>query len=82
MKKRIKKTKKIAKKKTVRGKITKNMIIAEIITKYPKARKVFAEVGLMCALCGFSGQETLEQGAISHGFDIQKLLKKLNSAVK
>jgi hybrid cluster-associated redox disulfide protein len=79
--KKIKKPKR-AKKKTIPKIITKDMILGEVIAKYPKTKEVFARLGLMCAICGFSMQETVEQAASVHGFDLEKLLNELNKVVR
>lgn len=63
-------------------KITKDMIIGEIVNKYPETANVFMKNGLQCIGCMMAMMETLEQGAKSHGIDMEKLLKELNEAVK
>ena len=63
-------------------KITKDMIIGEVVNKYPETVDVFMKNGLQCIGCMMAMMETLEQGAKSHGIDMEKLLKELNEAVK
>ncbi len=63
-------------------KITKDMIIGEVVNKYPETTDVFMKNGLQCIGCMMAMMETLEQGAKSHGIDMEKLLKELNEAVK
>ena len=77
-KKKSQKRKHIAKKKLL---ITKDMTIGEIIEKYPKAAQILLEQGLMCVSCGMAQMETLEQGALTHELDINKLLRILNKAL-
>jgi hybrid cluster-associated redox disulfide protein len=80
-----KKSKKLPKRKHVTKKkllITKEMTIGEIIEKYPKAAQILLEEGLMCVSCGMAQMETLEQGALSHNLDVNKLLKALNNSLK
>jgi len=64
----------------MKEKITKNMLLGEVVNKYPKAVEVFMKYGLPCAMCGVAFSETVEQGAASHGIDLKKLLMDLNKA--
>ena len=61
--------------------ITKEMSISEIVSKYPMTVPVFFQHGLMCVGCAAARFETLEQGAMAHGIDVDGLLKGLNEAV-
>jgi len=67
-------------------KITKEMTIDEIFTKFPQRSQRLAQemmaAGLNCVGCGASVWETLEGGVLGHGFstgDLERLLKKLNA---
>lgn len=68
-------------KKQVKEKISKGMTIHEIVQKYPKTQEVFIKFGMTCFGCPFALQETLEQGALSHGIEIDKILKSLNDKI-
>ena len=59
-------------------KINKHMTFAEIMQKEPEAGYFLAEKGLFCGGCAMAQFETLEQGAIAHGIDPDKLEKELN----
>ncbi|MEM5872554.1 MAG: DUF1858 domain-containing protein [Candidatus Aenigmatarchaeota archaeon] len=63
-------------------KITKNMILGEVVRKYPETVNVFIKHGLPCAMCNIAFSESIEQGAISHGINLSKLLKDLNNSIK
>lgn len=63
-------------------KITKDMKFSEVIKKYPKIAPIFLKHGLSCIGCPFAAQETIEQGAKSHGVDVEVLLKDLNTSLK
>ncbi len=65
-----------------KGKITKGMSVHEILTKYPETISVFQDHGLHCIGCFAAAFETLEQGAMAHGLDIDKLLKDLNISLE
>ena len=81
-KKIVKKTKRAVKKFKKAAKITKNMNLRAVLSKYPRTSEVFAQLGLTCAVCGFSAIETIEQAAEAHGIDITMLLKELNKVAK
>lgn len=83
--------KKVKAKKTVKTKkavksakkieIKPNMIIAEVIEKYPEAIKVFYDYGITCVGCFLASSETIEQGIGAHGLDVKKFIKDLNEIV-
>ena len=64
------------------AKITKDMLIGEVVEKYPKTAEVFFKNGLQCLGCAMAGMETIEQGAKGHGMDIEKLMKELNEKLE
>jgi hybrid cluster-associated redox disulfide protein len=64
----------------MKEKITKDMILGEVISKYPKTVEIFMKHGLPCAMCHIAFSETIEQGAASHGINLKSLLKDLNKA--
>jgi hybrid cluster-associated redox disulfide protein len=76
------KTKKVAR--TVKAKeiITKDMILGDLMQKHPEAAQVFFNNSLPCAMCHMASDETIEQAAVSHGVDLDSLLKDLNKLVK
>ncbi|MFZ5391657.1 MAG: DUF1858 domain-containing protein, partial [Patescibacteria group bacterium] len=63
-------------------KIGKEMNIAEVVEKYPQTREIFFDLGLGCVGCVASSFETLEEGLLAHGLDVDEVLKKLNSSLK
>ncbi len=66
------------KKKVTNKVITKTMTFGELISKYPKKAEKLAKKGMMCHGCPMAMMETIEQGAIAHGIDPDKLVKELN----
>jgi len=62
--------------------ITKDMTIAEVVSKYPKAIPVLMKYGMHCIGCPMALQETLEQGLAEHGMNIDKMIDELNKIVK
>jgi hybrid cluster-associated redox disulfide protein len=59
-------------------KITKSMSFGEILNRYPKAGEILMKKGLHCIGCGMAMFESLEQGAIMHGINPDKLVQELN----
>lgn len=60
--------------------ITREMSITEIVKKFPKTIEVFFRYGMHCFGCMTAHFENLEQGAVAHGIDVDKLLIDLNNA--
>ena len=59
--------------------ITKNMTFHEVMRKSPEVVKVLASFNLGCVGCMGAQNETLAQGAIAHGLDVEELLTALNA---
>jgi hybrid cluster-associated redox disulfide protein len=62
--------------------ITKHMILSDVVQQYPETAEVFMRFGLHCIGCHVAAFETIEQGAMSHGIDVDELIKELNLAIK
>ena len=58
---------------------TKDMTFHEIMRKSPKASRVLESFNLGCLGCMGAQHETLEQGAMAHGLDVDELLTALNA---
>ena len=63
-------------------KITKDMLIADVVTRHPETIEVFQKHGMGCFGCAMARMESIEDGVLSHGIDVAKLVKDLNKAVK
>jgi hybrid cluster-associated redox disulfide protein len=67
------------------SKITKGMLVAEVVEKHPQLVEVLTEeYGLHCIGCFAAEMETLEQGAAGHGMtkaEITKMVKNLNELI-
>jgi len=63
------------------GTITKDMSIMEIVQRYPETVPVFMRHGLHCLGCAIAQFETLEQGVVAHGMDLEALLADLNASI-
>lgn len=61
--------------------ITKDMGIIEVVRKYPQTIEVFMKQGMGCLGCAAAHFETIEEGALAHEMDVDKLMEALNAAV-
>lgn len=82
MKKTKTKNKSAKNAKKSKGLIKKNMYFSELMLKYPKAAEILMKRGMHCFGCSMSANETIEQGAIMHGWNPDKLVKELNMKIK
>ena len=69
-------------------KITKNILIAEILAENPEKAQLLSEImidfGIHCVGCGAAAFETLEQGVLGHGFseeELNRLILLLNQTI-
>lgn len=65
--------------------IQRSMRVSDILTLLPNAASLLAEYGLSCFHCSANSIETLEEGALSHGFAddvIDDLVTDLNELLK
>jgi len=61
--------------------VTNDMTIAEIIELYPMTAEVFTDWGLNCAMCHIGAIETIEEGALAHGFssnEVTSIIEEIN----
>lgn len=70
---------------TTNLKIKKEMLIVEIIEKYPQIAEILVdEYGLHCIGCMGARMETLEDGLMAHGMTAKQMvttIKKLNELI-
>ena len=64
------------------GKIKKEMTFEEIMKEYPETIEILFEHGMHCIGCSMAGMETLEQGAMAHGLDVDNIIKEMNAKIK
>lgn len=60
-------------------KITKDMIVGDVLDLDSGAATYFFEIGMHCLGCPASRGETIEQACSVHGADADLLVEKLNS---
>jgi hybrid cluster-associated redox disulfide protein len=61
--------------------ITKDNKIEEVVTQYPETMMVFMKHGLHCVGCHVSAFESIEDGAMAHGIDVDALVDDLNRVI-
>lgn len=61
--------------------ITKDAKIEEVVTQYPETMMVFMKHGLHCVGCHVSAFESIEDGAMAHGIDVDALVEDLNRVI-
>lgn len=61
--------------------ITKEMVIGEVLEKYPQTAKIFLAMGMECLGCPSSTMESVEGAALTHGKDPDKLVEELNKKI-
>lgn len=64
------------------AKITKDMIIGDVISVFPEAIEVILEYGIHCIGCHGAMYETLEMGCAIHGINADALCKEINKRIK
>ncbi len=62
--------------------ITKDMMIQDIVVRYPETIPVFERHGLGCCTCLAGEFENLESGAIVHSVKVEELLRDLRAVVR
>lgn len=59
-------------------KITKDMLIADILKQKPQAIGTLMSFGMGCVMCPASQMESLEEACMVHGMDADIILEALN----
>jgi len=62
-------------------KITKDMIILEVLQKHPETFDIFMDHEIGCAMCHAAEFETINEGLLSHGIDVDKFVDLLNEKI-
>ena len=65
--------------------ISKDMLIADIVSRHPELIEYIMDYGVHCIGCGAAMFETLEQGFAGHGMpekEIDKAVEELNKIIR
>lgn len=60
-------------------KITKEMTFHQVLQMSPEVAKILGKYRLGCVGCMGAMNETLAQGAVAHGLDVNDILRDLNA---
>ena len=63
------------------AKVTKDMLIGQLITLDPNIAPILMRAGMHCLGCPSSQMESIEQAAMVHGVDAQGLVDQINDAL-
>ncbi|MCM8711415.1 DUF1858 domain-containing protein [Clostridium sp. SYSU_GA19001] len=63
-------------------KVTGNMTIGEVVRLHPDAARVLMSFGMGCVGCPSAQMETLEEGALVHGIDVNEMIEALNKLLE
>lgn len=61
--------------------ITKDMIIGDVLDKYPTTAPLFLNMGMHCLGCPASRGESIAEACMVHGADADQLVKALNDHI-
>jgi len=64
------------------NKISKDMLIGELLQMDPDMAGVLVSGGMHCVGCPSAQSETLEEAAIVHGIDPELLVTKINTFIE
>lgn len=60
-------------------KVTKDMIIMDVLKINPETAQFFLNIGMHCLGCPSASMESIEQACMVHGADADKLVDDLNN---
>jgi len=60
------------------AKVTKEMIILDVLKMDPDCAQIFFRNGLHCVGCPSASGESIEDASAVHGLDANKLIQELN----
>lgn len=61
------------------AKVTKDMIIRDVLAVDPGTAEFFFEIGMHCLGCPSASGETVAEACMVHGADADALIEKLNA---
>ena len=64
------------------AKITKDMIIIDVLRMVPQSANLFLEIGMHCLGCPSASGESVEQACMVHGADCDELIAKINALIE
>lgn len=71
----------ISRVKKERNMLDRKMAITDIVENYPETFEVFLSHGMHCIGCMAAEFESVEEGALAHGIDVEELMQDLNDII-
>lgn len=62
--------------------VTQDMVIGDILRKYPKAAGILMACGMGCVGCPSAQMETLKEASMVHGIDTKDLVDVVNKELE
>lgn len=66
-------------KEVIKMKVTKDMIIMDVLKINPETAQFFLDIGMHCLGCPSASMESIEQACMVHGADVDKLVDDINA---
>ena len=63
------------------AKVTKDMLIGQLITLDPNIAPILMRAGMHCLGCPHSRGESIEEACYVHGTDADELIAKINASI-
>lgn len=63
-------------------KVTKDMIILDVLTAHPDTAQFFLNIGMHCLGCPSASGESIEQACMVHSADADKLVADINAFIE
>ena len=63
-------------------KVTKDMIISDVLKLEPSTAKFFLDMGMHCLGCPSASGEAIEDACAVHGVDPDELVKSINEYIE
>ena len=64
------------------NKVTKDILVGELVSKYPETIETLVSNGMHCLGCPSSQAESLQDACFVHGLDADKVLDAVNEAIE
>ena len=61
--------------------ITKDLVIGDVLDKYPETAEFFFAMGMHCLGCPAARGETIEEACQVHNADVDELIRQINEKI-
>ncbi len=63
------------------NKITKDILIGDLLRAHPSVAPILMEIGMHCLGCPASQVESLSEACMVHGKDVNEVVEKINAFI-